>query len=216
MSRQDITKSVQAQMMRATDVGHPPLDGIMGQVADAVKRWEMRRGLRPVESWFEVHRRRVEQRKAAGHRWIPEQRATWRAKNQARLIAADEAQAAAVLANLDAYTPIQVARTKIEQARRQGGEAAVRKVRAELRAASDARAAAKRKAKAEAIRAEKLTRLDTLNTLSRVRTLVEEARRTGGDEAADALRAQFKRERYERKRRQQTERYRQQKAKAGK
>ena len=178
----------------------------MGQVAEAVKRWEMRRGLRPVESWFEVHRRRVEQRKAAGRtRGTPEQRATWRAKSQARLTAADEAQAAVVLANPEACTPIQVARTKIEQARR-----------AELRAASDARAAAKRKAKAEAIRAEKLTRLDTLNTLSRVRTLIEEARRTGGDEAADALRAQFKRERYERKRRQQTERYRQQKAKAGK
>jgi hypothetical protein len=203
-------------MMRATDVGHPPLDGIMGQVADAVKRWEMRRGIRPVESWFEVHRKRVEQRKAVKRtRGTPEQRATWRAKSQARLTAADEAQAAAVLANPEAYTPIQVARTKIEQARRQGGEAAVRKVRAELRAAADARAAAKRKAKAEAIRAEKLTRLDTLNTLSRVRTLIEEARRTGGDEAADALRAQFKRERYERKRRQQTERYQQKKLKLG-
>lgn len=44
MSRQDITKSVQAQMMRATDVGHPPLDGIMGQIAEFKReRYERKR-----------------------------------------------------------------------------------------------------------------------------------------------------------------------------
>ena len=148
MSRQDITKSVQIQLMRATDVGQPPLDGIMGQVADAVKRWEMRRGLRPVESWFEAHRqKRQGEAEKAGTKRDPKKVEEYRKRSREKAQAQRAARASEVLANGTANR-WSLARTRIEEARRRGGDAAAELERKKLLAESKERQAKKIKAAA--------------------------------------------------------------------
>lgn len=158
MSRQDITKSVQIQMMRATDVGQPPLDGIMGQVADAVKRWEIRRGIRPVESWFEAHRKKrqgeavaspvkIQPAKKAGTKRDPKKVEEYRKRSREKAQVQRAARASEVLANGTANR-WSLARTRIEEARRRGGDAAAELERKKLLAETKERQAKKIKAAA--------------------------------------------------------------------
>ena len=135
-------------MLRATDVGQPPLDGIMGQVADAVKRWEIRRGIRPVESWFEAHcKKRQGEAKKAGTKRDPKKVEEYRERSRAKAQAQRSARASEVLANGTANR-WSLARTRIEEARRRGGDAAAELERKKLLAESKERQAKKIKAAA--------------------------------------------------------------------
>lgn len=202
-------RALDHQLLRPTDVGQPESFSA-AQINDAVAAWEQRRGLRLTDrSWFEIGKAKA----AAKRSRNPEVVARGREKEKVRAVSRSEAHAAQVLANPDKYSALMVARVRIEQARRTGGEAAARAESARLKVEADARAAAVRKEKVEADMARRLANLDQLNTMSRVRTLMEHAKRTGGTAAVEQLRKQFAEERRQRKAAEQRERRARQKQK---
>lgn len=200
MSRQDMCRALEHQLLRPTDVGAPEKFSA-AEINEAVKRWEFRRGMTPTGNWFEQHRAKRESRGRD-----PEKIRQYRATTQARLTAEQEERAAHILANPEAYSALQVARTRVEHARRIGGEAAVRAERARIRQDALDRAAAKRQEKMLAAAAVRLANLSALKNQSRVRTLIEHTRRTQGEAAVLELRKQFADERRARKAAEQRER----------
>ena len=207
MSRQDMCRALEHQLLRPTDVGAPEKFSA-AEINDVVKRWETKRGLTPAGNWFEAHRAKREARDRD-----PEKVRQYRAKTQARLTAEQEERAAHILAHPEEYSALQVARTRVEHARRMGGEAAVRAERARIRQDALDRAAAKRQEKMLAAAAVRLANLGALKNQSRVRTLMEHTRRTQGEAAVIELRKQFAAERRERKAAEQRERRARQKQK---
>ena len=202
-------RALDHQLLRPTDVGQPESFSA-AQINDAVAGWEQRRGLRVTDrSWFEIHKAKA----AAKRIRNPEVVARGREKAKVRAASRSEAHAAQVLANPGKYSALMVARVRIEQARRTGGEAAARAESASLKAEADARAAAVRQEKVEADMARRMANLDKLNTMSRVRTLMEHAKRTGGTAAVEQLRKQFADKRRQRKAAEQRERRARQKQK---
>ena len=202
-------RALDHQLLRPTDVGQPESFSA-AQINDAIAVWEQRRGLRVTDrSWFEIGKAKA----AAKRSRNPEVVARGREKEKVRAVSRSEAHAAQVLANPDKYSALMVARVRIEQARRTGGEAAARAESARLKVEADARAAAVRQEKVKADMARRLANLDQLNTMSRVRTLMEHAKRTGGTAAVEQLRKQFAEERRQRKAAEQRERRARQKQK---
>lgn len=209
MSRQDMCRALEHQLLRPTDIGQPETFSA-AQINDAIAAWEQRRGLTVTDrSWFELHKAKAASKRVRN----PEVVARGRQQEKVRAVSRSEAHAAEVLANPSKYSALMVARVRIEQARRNGGEAAARAESARLKAEADARAAAARRKKVEADVARRLANLDKLSTMSRVRTLMEHAKRTGGAAAVEQLRKQFADERRQRKAAEQRERRARQKQK---
>jgi hypothetical protein len=199
--RQDICRTLDSQLLRPTFIGQPESFSA-AEINDAVRRWSQRRGLEEMDrSWFDFAKKKSTKR-VRNPEVVERSREVQRVKARSR----DEAFAAEVLANPSAYTALQVARVRIEHARRTGGQAAARAEQARLRDEAIVRAEAKRKAKRDAGMAARLAKLDSLNTMSRVRTLIEHARRTGGEAAVLEARKQFAAERLARKAASQRER----------
>jgi hypothetical protein len=202
--RSDACRTIAAQLLRATDVGGAEFFNA-SSINDAVRAWEKRRGLKTAESWFEQHRKKERN---------PPRDKTQETDVKRRR---GEEQTALVLSNPESYTRACVARHRIAHARRIGGLAAARAEQRTLRAESNARAEAKRQERVLAEAAARLANIDSLNAMSRARTLIEEAKRTGGPAAEAAMRAQIRDERRARKAAEQRERRaREKKVKAGK
>lgn len=203
-------RALEHQLMRPTDVGQPESFSA-AQINDAIAAWESRRGLTVSDrSWFEIHKAKARTGKRERN---PEAVARGREKQKVRAISRSLKHAAEVLANPGKFSPLMVARVRVEQARRNGGEAAARAESRKLKAEADARAAAARREKVEADQERRMAKLETLNTMSRVRTLIEHAKRTGGPEAVEKVRKQFAAERRARKAADQRERRARQKQK---